>query len=264
MRKGIVIGFLIGMFLLSFLFGLKKIYAGQAEMKANPMPYSIFLEDIEPNHSVKSIMQGWDDRYHEKQGCVSLLELEAMLENNMFEELPFQKTESAIAFYEKYIHTPFEGYQILVYKETAKKDILLGYILWIEKETGDVYRLDEESTKLLKTGVKGLNLPDEPEDVLLHEYDEKDERISECLDKVFDFLKTEEGLTNFKIKYDGVTSFLGRSYCCVSFIEEINDDMIHTLQRYYIDLETGDFYQESAHMITGTRMELYYRGNLGA
>ena len=172
------------------------------------------------------------DICNESQYSVSLLKLEEMLENNLFENVTFQNSEKAIVWYETYVNTPFEGYQILIYRETSEKDILFECTFRVEKETGDIY-------------MRGEN-----------------DENNEVLDEVFDFLKTEEGYANFKIKYDGVYSFLGRKYHCASLIEDINDDMIHTLQCYYVDMETGDLYQESDQIITGERKELYYMGNL--
>lgn len=199
------------------------------------------------------------DICNEGQYSASLLKLEEMLENNLFENVTFQNSEKAIVWYETYVNTPFEGYQILIYRETSEKDILFECTYGVEKETGDIYMRGEKEWVLLKVGIlKGLNLSKEPEAVLLYEYDEN----NEVLDEVFNFLKTEEGYANFKIKYDGVYSFLGRKYHCASLIEDINDDMIHTLQCYYVDMETGDLYQESDHIITGERKELYYMGNL--
>lgn len=192
--------------------------------------------------------------------------LEEILEDNHFENVTFQESENAICYYESYEKNPFEGYMIPVYKETSGKDILFECTFLVEKETGDIYTRGEKDWVLLKAGIlAGLNLPDEPKVVLRHEdemSDENDETVLELLDMLSDFLKTEEEYANFKIKYDGVYSFLGRKYRCVSLYEDINDDMIHTLQRYYVDMETGNLYQESDHIITGERMELYYMGNL--
>ncbi|MDE5866335.1 MAG: hypothetical protein K2H31_07035, partial [Lachnospiraceae bacterium] len=199
--------------------------------------------------------------YNESQDSVSLLKLEELLENNLFENVSFQQSENAIAFYETNVHTPFEGYQIPVYRETSEKDILFEGTFLVEKDTGDIYIRGEKEWVLLKEGIlKGLVLPDEPEDVFVHEYDGDNEVVVELLDKVFDFLKTKKEYANFKIKYDGAYSFLGRKYHSVSLIEDINDDMIHTLQRYSVDMETGDLYQESD---PEERKELYYMGNLG-
>ena len=202
-----------------------------------------------------------DNRCNESQDSVSLLKLEELLENNFFENVVFQNSEKAIVFYETNVHAPFEGYQIPIYRETSEKDILFEGTFLVEKETGDIYIRGEKEWVLLKEGIlKGLSLPDEPEDVFMYEYGEDNEVIAELLNKVFDFLKTEKEYADFKIKYDGVYSFLGRKYHSVSLIEDINDDMIQTLQRFSVDMETGDLYQESD---PEERKELYYMGNLG-
>lgn len=192
-------------------------------------------------------------------------ELKEMLEANLFPGITFQKDEKAIVFYEKNVYISFDGYQILVYKETAEKDILLEAVLRIEKETGDIYILGEEDWELAKAGaLKDLNLPESLETASVCEVYEKEtdeEVVFTVLNQVFDFLRTEEGFSDFKIMYDGNTSFLGRKYYNVKLIED-NGIMIHTLQRYHIDMETGNLYEENDHMITGDRMELLYMGNI--
>lgn len=187
-------------------------------------------------------------------------ELKEMLEAGFFQDITFGKKEKAIVFYEKKIDSPFAGYQILVYKETAGKDILLECVFWIDKKNGDIYRLGEEEHELIGTGAfQGFSLPDEPEIGSVYGKEINDEVVQELLSQVSDFLKTEEGLADFKIMYDGSSVFLGRKYYCVSLIED-NGITVHTLQRYRIDMETGALYEESEHIMTGRRMELYFMG----
>ncbi len=187
-------------------------------------------------------------------------ELKELLEAGFFQDITFGKKEKAIVFYEKKIGAPFVGYQILVYKETAGKDILLECVFWIDKENGDIYRLGEEDHELVGPGVfQGFSLPDEPEMSWTYGKETEDEVVQELLIQVSDFLKTEEGLSDFKIMYDGSSTFLGRKYDCVRLIED-NGTTVHTLQRYRIDMETGALYEESEHIMTGRRMELYYMG----
>lgn len=187
-------------------------------------------------------------------------ELKEMLEAGFFQDITFGKKEKAIVFYEKKIDFPFAGYQILVYKETAGKDILLECVFWIDKKNGDIYRLGEEEHELIGPGAfQGFSLPDEPEIGSVYGKETNDEVVQELLSQVSDFLKTEEGLSDFKIMYDGSSAFLGRKYYCVSLIED-NGITVHTLQRYRIDMETGALYEESEHIMTGRRMELYFMG----
>lgn len=187
-------------------------------------------------------------------------ELKEMLEAGFFQDIPFGKKEKAIVFYEKKIGSPFVGYQVLVYKETAGKDILLECVFWIDKENGDIYKLGEEGHELVMAGVfQGFSLPDEPKISFTYGRKTEDEVVQELLSQVSDFLRTEEGLSDFKIMYDGSSTFLGRKYDCVSLIED-NGTTVHTLQRYRIDMETGALYEESEHIMTGRRMELYYMG----
>ncbi len=132
------------------------------------------------------------------------------------------------------------------------------YYRWdIVREGGEIRMIKAEA-------LKDINLPESLETVSVCEAYEKEtdeEVVSALLDQVAAFLRTEEGFSDFKIMYDGNTSFLGRKYYDVALIED-NGITIHTLQRYHIDMETGNLYAENDHMITGERMELIYRGNI--
>lgn len=132
------------------------------------------------------------------------------------------------------------------------------YYRWdIVREGGEIRMIKAEA-------LKDINLPESLETVSVCEAYEKEtdeEVVSALLDQVAAFLRTEEGFSGFKIMYDGNTSFLGRKYYDVALIED-NGITIHTLQRYHIDMETGNLYAENDHMITGERMELIYRGNI--
>lgn len=132
------------------------------------------------------------------------------------------------------------------------------YYRWdIIREGGEIQMIKAEA-------LKDISLPESLETVSVCEAYEKgtdEEVVSALLDQVAAFLRTEEGFSDFKIMYDGNTSFLGRKYYDVALIED-NGITIHTLQRYHIDMETGNLYAENDHMITGERMELIYRGNI--
>lgn len=256
MRKKMRAGPFIGMVLLSFSLQYITVCAGQPDVEAAPIRSSFVLEEID--RSLACVVQVATEICNEGQ----LIKLKEMLENNSFENITFSKDEKAIVFYESSISTTtFRGYRILVYKETAEKDILLGCILGVEKETGDIYVL-EEDWELIKSGVlKDLRLSVAPRAVWITEYGINDEVESELLDQVANYLKTEEGLTTFKIMYCGIFSFLGRRYYSVDLVED-NGDMIHRIKSYDIDMVTGDLYEESDHIVTGTRMGLYYMKNL--
>lgn len=191
--------------------------------------------------------------------------LEEALSHIACEEFGVEDAERIICHYESIWYSPFKADQISVYKETVEKDIVFEGVLLLETNTGKIYVMEDEEWVPQKIGVqKALSLSGEPEDVLRYDGSsepENNEIIDKVLDHVIILLKKEKGYENFKLIYEGTYLFLDRGYYCVSLVEE-TEFHITRVQEYYIDLQSTDLYERSNDIDTGSRMELYYIGNL--
>lgn len=250
---------LIGMILLVFLTRYTTVCAEQTEQETSQILSASVMEDI------KRLAGCVAEMGVEIHNEAALTELKEMLENKSFGNITFHKDEKAIVYYEGSISAvTFKGDRILVYKETIDKDILLECVLGVDGESGDIYMLGEE-WELVKAGVFQdlcLLAGPRPRAVWQIENGINDEVLSVQMHKVADYLKAQGVLGENKIRYVGISSFLGRRYYGFNLVGDLNDDMIYTIKRYDIDMGNGDLYEESDHIAEGTRKELYYLGNI--
>lgn len=257
MQKKMRAVFLIGMILLVFLTRYTTVCAEQTEQKASQILSASVTEDIK--RLAGCVAEMGVEIYNE----AALTELKEMLENNSFENITFHKDEKAIVYSEGFTRTvKFKGDVILVYKETVDKDILLECVLGVDGESGDIYMLEEE-WELVKYGVcQDLCLLERPRTNWQIENGISDETLLMQMRKVADYLKAQGVLGDNKIRYVGISSFLGRRYYGINLVGDLNDYMVYTIKRYDIDMGTGDLYEESDHIEEGTRKQLYYLGNI--
>jgi len=205
------------------------------------------------------------ERNNSSIGYEDFQELKEFLESNLLEDITFQESERAVFYYRSRKKEIFDGYVILVYKETAEHDIVFVGQLGIEKETGNMYLLKDNEYVLVKTGaLKGFALPDIPQDYYWHKWeegsDEEDYALTEeVYSEVFNCLK-EEGIENIKIMDMGIYDFLGKKYYWLKLFAD-NDVQIFTLQHYCIDMENGNLYEVRDDM-GETYMSLYFMGNV--
>lgn len=195
-----------------------------------------------------------EDRY------LQIRQLEMSIENNKFEDFLFQSEEKAICIYEGTINFDAVNYKIALYKETIGKDIIFINMLFIEKETGNIYTWKGED--LVKIGM-WEKTEFEQEDVLETENDSGllYENISaeELLDNVMKVLE-QNGCSQLNLIYDGTVEFINRKYYMVSSFDNSEEHILRG-QGYYIDMNRGYIYcvEENAEYL---RTELYYIGKL--
>ena len=71
-------------------------------------------------------------------------QLEILIQRNEFESFLFQSEEKAICIYEGTIEFDTMNDKFALYKETVEKDIVFVNMIFIEKETGNIYTWREE------------------------------------------------------------------------------------------------------------------------
>lgn len=195
-----------------------------------------------------------EDRY------LQIMQLEMSIENNKFEDFLFQSEEKAICIYEGTINFDAMNDKFALYKETIGKDIIFINMLFIEKETGNIYTWKGED--LEKIGV-WEEAEFEQEDVLETENDSGllYENISadELLDNVMKILE-QNGCSQLNLIYDGTVEFINRKYYMVNSFDNSEEHILRD-QGYYIDMNRGYIYcvEENAEYL---RTELYYIGKL--
>lgn len=189
--------------------------------------------------------------------------LEELLQSNFLEEFQFQETENAICIYLSTEHDSFDMYVFAVYKEEGNGNIVREKSVYVSKESGNIYKKEEKEMILLGTDViKGIVLPDESRQVWYYEEESiSSEKTGKILDMAADFLREKEGITDFKIMYNGISTFSHRHYHNVYLVEE-SDINIHILQRYYIDDQSLKMYKEPEDWYADTEILLYYIGNI--
>ena len=76
-------------------------------------------------------------------------ELETALEDNQLENFLFHSGENAICVYEGITSFEIKAHTFAIYKETVEKDIIFENILFIERDTGDIYTWGGEELEKL-------------------------------------------------------------------------------------------------------------------
>ncbi len=189
--------------------------------------------------------------------------LEVLLENSRFENITVQLGEKIICIYEGEHCFDLFNYKFAIYKETVDKNILFENMLYIEKDTGNIYtwegekrdnltqigQLKENEIELTKSFKKNKDT-----DLLYENTD-----IDQLMSGVFEALMHKE-YVDLKLIYDGTTEFTNRKYHIISLFSEHEEHIIRT-QSYYLDMENGNLYSVGENSIF-LRMELYYETNI--
>lgn len=193
-----------------------------------------------------------EDRY------LQIRQLKMSIENNKFEDFLFQSGEKAICIYEGTINFDSMNDKFALYKETIEKDIIFINMLFIEKETGNIYTWKGED--LVKIGVYEKSEPEqadilelEKDSSLLYENISTDELLNNVM-KVFE----QNGYNQLNFIYDGTVEFINRKYYMVSSFNNSEERILRD-QEYYIDMNKGYIYsvKENADYL---RTELYFIG----
>lgn len=165
------------------------------------------------------------------------------MQNNSLEGFTFQESEKALCFYLKKERS--DMYVFAVCKEALNGDIIHERDIYVAKETGCIYRKDEDILKPLKMDFpKGIQLPDITRNV----WNWKPEAAY-----------SEDG-TSFQIVY-GECTFFDRRYHEVDLVES-SDMHVHIVRRYYIDVYNGRVYEEPEDWYTDSEIALHYVGNI--
>jgi len=192
---------------------------------------------------------------------LTIRRLEMSIENNKFEDFIFQSEEKAICIYEGNINFDLLNDKFALYKETIEKDIIFISMLFIEKETGNIYTWKNED--LVKIGVweeaefeQADVLEPENDSGLLYENISADELLNNVM-KVLE----QNGCSQLNLIYDGTVEFINRKYYRVSSFDNFEEHILRD-QVYYIDMARGYIYcvEENAEYL---RTELYYIGEWG-
>ena len=181
--------------------------------------------------------------------------IEMLIENNQFTEFSFQSGEKAICVYEGQASFELPKEKFAIYKETKEKNIIFMNMLFIEKDTGNIYTWGEEDLicigkfaeefEVINNTAQNLRLENATED--------------EVLDGVAEVLK-QNGYTEFRLMYDGTRNFANRNYYVASTFDDFEDHIIRT-QKFFVDMENGNVYQSDENN-DFLRTELYYLGSM--
>ncbi len=187
-------------------------------------------------------------------------QLEILIQRNEFESFLFQSEEKAICIYEGTIEFDTMNDKFALYKETVEKDIVFVNMIFIEKETGNIYTWREE--ELIQIGalerVK-LELTNSSESEIDNNSLYENITEDELLDKVMEALE-QIGCNKLNLIYDGRIEFVNRNYYMISSFDDFEDRILRD-QGYYIDCKNGYIYRvgENTDFL---RTELYYITNL--
>ena len=187
-------------------------------------------------------------------------QLEILIQRNEFESFLFQSEEKAICIYEGTIEFDTMNDKFALYKETVEKDIVFVNMIFIEKETGNIYTWREE--ELIQIGalerVK-LELTNSSESEIDNNSLYENITEDELLDKVMEALE-QIGCNKLNLIYDGRIEFVNRNYYTISSFDDFEDRILRD-QGYYIDCKNGYIYRvgENTDFL---RTELYYITNL--
>lgn len=135
-------------------------------------------------------------------------QLEILIQRNEFESFLFQSEEKAICIYEGTIEFDTMNDKFALYKETVEKDIVFVNMIFIEKETGNIYTWREE--ELIQIGalerVK-LELTNSSESEIDNNSLYENITEDELLDKVMEALE-QIGCNKLNLIYDGRIEFV--------------------------------------------------------
>lgn len=187
-------------------------------------------------------------------------QLKLFLNTSCLEYLSFLPEETPILAYEGITEYGTRSYRFALYKETIEKDIVFVNMVFVEKDTENVYIWGEEELVLIGMLDKAkMILSESPFDDSYNNSNLENMETDELLDRVMEVLMQNE-YSRSNLMYDGIIEFLNRDYYMISSFDDFEDHILRK-QKYYIDSQNGYIYREEENA-DFLRTELYYIGNL--